>query len=136
MTANMAPYNAQSRQAVITSPIGGISLPESACAALELILKAVEVQRIILFGSRAVGDHDERSDFDIAISAPDLNRAGVSRMRDAVGQSRTLYKISISRLEFMPHRLKACVLLQGVTIYERKKTEGQLEQFGQSDCKS
>ena len=70
-----------------------------------------------------MGDHEERSDFDIAISAPELEKTTLARVRDAVGQCRTLYKITVSLLETMPERLKVRVISQGVTIYEREKTE-------------
>jgi predicted nucleotidyltransferase len=96
-----------------------VRLPHSAGAALALLEAAPAVRRIILFGSRAVGDEEERSDIDLAISAPDLDATGVARLRDAVSTTRTLYKISVTRIEDMPASLKSRVLKQGKTIYER-----------------
>jgi uncharacterized protein len=104
------------------TPCRSISLPDSVRDALQLLVRVPEVQKIIVFGSRAVGDHDERSDFDIAISAPTLTKDGLSKVRDVIAQSRTLYRISISLLERMPDRLQACVSLQGIAIYEREET--------------
>jgi predicted nucleotidyltransferase len=99
-------------------------LPESVIGALDFLISAPEVTSIILFGSRAVGDHDDRSDLDIAISAPSLSRSSLVQLRDAIGQSRTLFKISISVLERMPPNLKDRVVSQGVYLYERAKTKG------------
>ena len=99
-------------------------LPESVAGPLEFLISAPEVVRVILFGSRAVGDHDDRSDVDIAISAPTLSKKGLVDLRDAIGQSRTLFKISISVLERMPPSLKDRVISQGVYLYERAQTEG------------
>jgi predicted nucleotidyltransferase len=98
-------------------------LPESVTGPLEFLISAPEVIGVILFGSRAVGDHDDRSDVDIAISAPTLSRTGLVELRDAIGQSRTLFKISISVLERMPSNLKDRVVSQGVYLYERTETE-------------
>jgi uncharacterized protein len=107
---------------------GGVVFPESARATLQLLLNVPEVQKVILFGSRAIGDHEDRSDFDIAVSAPNMPKTSWSYLRDAVGQSRTLYKVSVSLIEVMPDRLKASVFSQGVVLYERKETHGQPEE--------
>ena len=99
-------------------------LPESVVGPLEFLISVPEVTSIILFGSRAVGDHEDRSDVDIAISAPTLSRKGLVQLRDVIGQSRTLFKISVSVLEHMPPQLKDRVISQGVYLYERSQTEG------------
>lgn len=94
-------------------------LPLSANVALDRVRAVAAVRRIILYGSRAVGDEDERSDIDIAISAPDLDGRSFTRLRDAVDNARTLYKISLAQLEDMPAPLRNRVLAQGRVIYER-----------------
>lgn len=96
-----------------------VRIPDSAGAALDLIKAVPAVRRIVLFGSRAVGDDEERSDIDLAISAPDLDIPGVARLRDAVSTTRTLFRISVTRIEDMPTALRSRVLAQGKTIYER-----------------
>ena len=110
---------ATSRCQALKAQHGRVALPESARASLELLLRIPEIERLILFGSRAVGDNDDRSDFDVAISAPTLERGALSGIRDMIDQSRTLYHISVSVLEFMPPALQARVLRQGITLYER-----------------
>ena len=92
-------------------------IPDSVVAALDLIKAVPAVRRIVLFGSRAVGDEDERS--DLAISAPDLDPRGVARLRDAVSTTRTLYHVSVTRIEDMLSSLRSRVIAQGRTIYER-----------------
>jgi uncharacterized protein len=99
-------------------------LPESVVGPLGFLTSMPEVIGVILFGSRAVGDHDDRSDVDIAISAPTLSRRNLVQLRDAIGQSRTLFKISVSVLERMPPNLKDRVVSQGVYLYERTQTKG------------
>lgn len=100
------------------------NIPESAVDVIKMITQTHTVERIILFGSRAIGDHDERSDIDIAIFAPNLTRADLSLLRDRIYQGRTLYRISISSLESMPQDLSMRVIKQGVVIYERSETIG------------
>ena len=96
-----------------------VRIPDSAGAALDLIKAVPAVRRIVLFGSRAMGDEDERSDIDLAISAPGLDAPDVARLRDAVSTTRTLFKISVTRIEDMPPSLRSRVLAQGRTLHER-----------------
>ena len=96
-----------------------VDIPDSARAAIETVAAHPAVRAIIVFGSRAVGDHDDRSDIDVAIEAPDLDGAALARLRDRVGRYPTLYRISLTRLDTMPSALKDRVLAQGVRIYER-----------------
>ena len=106
---------------ILMSRSGEVYFPESVQAASQPLVFVLEVRTVILFGSRAVGDHDEKSDFDIAISAPSLARSELTKLRDTIGHARTLYKISVSLLEMMPERLRARVTSQGITVYERKE---------------
>jgi predicted nucleotidyltransferase len=99
-------------------------LPQSVRNSLEILVENSYVQKLILFGSRAVGDNDERSDFDIAISAPTITKADFTHIRDAIGHARTLFIISVTVLEFMPPKLRLRVLEQGETLYERLNRAG------------
>lgn len=93
------------------------SLPASAEAALDRMTATPDVRRVILYGSRAVGDADDRS--DIAVSAPELDARAFARLRDAVAQSPTLSTIPVARLEDRPDALQDRVLAQERVIYER-----------------
>jgi predicted nucleotidyltransferase len=44
------------------------NIPESVWTHLEKLAEHPRIEKMILFGSRAFGDHEERSDVDIAIS--------------------------------------------------------------------
>jgi predicted nucleotidyltransferase len=78
-----------------------------------------QVHAIVLFGSRAVGDNDDKSDFDVAISAPEIDTLMFARIRDRVAHARTLHRVMVSRLDTMPHSLRSRVMAQGVLVYER-----------------
>ncbi len=56
-------------------------------------LMALGARRLILYGSRARGDHKDYSDIDIAVDWPDMPRDMRGRIFEAVENARTLLKI-------------------------------------------
>lgn len=78
-----------------------------------------EVERVVLFGSRARGDEDVRSDIDLAIECPAASRQTWRAIREAVSDARTLLFIDLVRLEEAPEALRRNVLNDGVVLYER-----------------
>lgn len=97
------------------------SLPDSPISVIRLLEGLCErwpVERIIVFGSRAVGDHDARSDFDLAISASRLSRREWIFLQDYVSQGDTLFKVAVTLLNDMPGALRNQVLSQGEVIYD------------------
>jgi predicted nucleotidyltransferase len=93
---------------------------------LEQVCARWPIDRIIMFGSRAVGDHEPRSDFDLAISARALSRHQWSILQDFVSESATLFKVAITPLDGMPVKLRKQVLSQGIIIYDVTQGAGQL----------
>lgn len=78
-----------------------------------------EVERVILFGSRARGDQGFRADIDIAVECPTADIIRWSDMVDAVEEAPTLLEIDLIRLEEAPPELVANILLEGRVLYER-----------------
>lgn len=58
-----------------------------------------EVRRVILFGSWAIGDWDERSDIDIVVSAPGIDFRRWAVIAAVVDEARTLLRIDLVWLE-------------------------------------
>ena len=56
-----------------------------------------EVKSVILFGSRAYGDADPRSDVDLAISAPRMNLRRWLNMKLLAEEAPTLLSITLVR---------------------------------------
>ncbi len=56
--------------------------------------------KLVLFGSRARGDHSAGSDIDIAVVVRDLARDSKDRMLDAVADIELKYLICLSTLIF------------------------------------
>jgi uncharacterized protein len=100
------------------------SFPMSVQRVLSDLVSSKPIDALVLFGSRAMGDNDIRSDFDIAVSAPSLQRREFSMIRVEVAEAPTLYWISLVHLELTPLRLRERILRQGVLIYERPKASG------------
>jgi predicted nucleotidyltransferase len=64
--------------------------------------KVSAIKRVWLFGSRARGDQEERSDIDLAIEAPDISPEAWSRIGELVDHAQTLLKIDWVNLERAP----------------------------------
>jgi predicted nucleotidyltransferase len=73
---------------------------KSVVAGLVEELAAVpEVERVMLFGSRARGDNRERSDIDLAVAAPGASVLLWDRIRKLPEEAPTLLSIDVVRLE-------------------------------------
>ncbi len=77
-----------------------------------------EVERVILYGSRARGDHDPRSDIDLAVACPGASRDTWRSIREKIEQTRTLLLVDLVRLDTAPASLLAKVNEEGIVLYE------------------
>ena len=77
------------------------------------------IERVVLFGSRARGDHDERSDIDLAIECPSASRESWQQICDQVDETRTLLFIDLIRLENTSDALRDRINREGIVLYER-----------------
>lgn len=80
------------------------------------------VDALILFGSRAFGDHEDRSDVDVAVSGASITRAKWANMKDAANYCRSLYWISLVHLDRNPSTLRQRIIDTGIPIYVRTET--------------
>jgi predicted nucleotidyltransferase len=77
------------------------------------------VERIILFGSRAFGDHDDRSDIDLALLGA-ISRKQWTHLRERAYHYNTLYWVSIVHWNRNPPALQRRILETGVIIFDKK----------------
>ena len=78
------------------------------------------VEKVVLFGSRARGDEEDRSDIDIAVVGSEITRSEWLEMREYVEEkARTLLSIELVRLDDASEKLKEIVQGEGVVLYER-----------------
>lgn len=99
-------------------PTGAVlfSVEDTVRARIETI---PDIARAIVFGSRALGDAEERSDLDLALSCPGISRRRWAEIADAVEQAETLIAIDLIWLEDAPSALRDEILRSGKVIYER-----------------
>jgi len=79
------------------------------------------VEALVLYGSRARGDHRPRSDIDLAVRAPSADAAQWQQVLDIVDEADTLLGIDCLRLDTLPvdDPLRANIEREGVEIYRR-----------------
>jgi predicted nucleotidyltransferase len=72
------------------------ALPDSIKNLVNRIIQEINPDEIILFGSRARGDHRENSDFDIAVRASLIPPAVWAKLRLAIEEEPiTLYQVDL-----------------------------------------
>jgi predicted nucleotidyltransferase len=96
------------------------AIPESVRVFLRELAARPAVEALILFGSRAAGDHGVRSDVDVAVVGPTISRLEWAQIRDAAYSARTLYWISVIHLDRTPASLRSRVIATGRTLYEKE----------------
>lgn len=83
------------------------------------------LRRVWLFGSRARGDHRERSDIDLAFEFD----AGAAGWHDLLGwledDAPTLLFVDAVRLDRASERLRAEVAREGIVVYERAQPDAK-----------
>ncbi len=79
-----------------------------------------EVERVLLFGSRATGGHRQRSDIDLAVLCPDADARVWARIEELVEEAPTLLPIDLVRLDEADPELVARILREGIVLHERR----------------
>jgi predicted nucleotidyltransferase len=77
------------------------------------------VRRVILFGSRARGDAQPRSNVDLAVEAPAASVRDWLRLADLAEDADTLLSIDWVRLEEAAPDLRERIQAEGRALYER-----------------
>jgi uncharacterized protein len=77
------------------------------------------VKKIILFGSRARGDSDPKSDIDIAINCPQASQRQWLSINEKIDEINTLLSIDVVRFDKVPDELCEKIKREGIVIYEQ-----------------
>ena len=120
-----------------------LSLPTDVDATIHEMVKIIvdgwNPQQIILFGSRARGEHDERSDVDLFVvlnEAPDRRELGrqISAELDCTGVARDIIistPSDIVRQATVVGTVERAAMIDGQTLYVRGRGDPVMEQFAQ-----
>jgi predicted nucleotidyltransferase len=92
-------------------------ITEPVAEALRTIASFPEVKFIIVFGSRAAGDADDRSDVDVSVSAPGISMRRWLEIVRVAEEPRTLLRVSVVRFDTSPAELQRRNLADGIVIY-------------------
>jgi uncharacterized protein len=84
---------------------------------VEQIRRSPSVEKILLFGSRARGDHDERSDIDLGIACPGASLEEWATIWSIVDEAPTLLNVDLVRLEQVDDALRQAIEREGVVLY-------------------
>ncbi len=75
-----------------------------------------DLSRVVLFGSRARGDHKEKSDIDLAVSGGNVTAFAI----DVDEKTSTLLKFDIANLDAsVQEELRESIEEEGIVIYEK-----------------
>ncbi len=75
-----------------------------------------DLSRVVLFGSRARGDHKEKSDIDLAVSGGNVTAFAI----DVDEKTSTLLKFDIVNLDAsVQEELRESIEEEGIVIYEK-----------------
>lgn len=78
-----------------------------------------DIKKVLLFGSRAYGDYNPRSDIDLAVIAPNISSREWLIFTDAIEEElETLLKIDVINLSIASQELKDEVDKCHVVLYE------------------
>ncbi|MGZ3747845.1 MAG: nucleotidyltransferase family protein [Pseudobdellovibrionaceae bacterium] len=93
------------------------TLPDSIRTLIELIITTVQPSQIVLFGSRARGDHRDNSDFDIAVKGPVDQKKWTQLLIEIDEQALSLYPVDLVLYEELGDDYKRNIQAEGKLIY-------------------
>lgn len=95
-------------------------LPKEAVEFLENLSQREAVEKLIVFGSRAMGDYEKYSDIDVAVIASSFTREDWIMLRAKANHHvKVPFRISIVDFLSNPDRLRQRIFNDGEVIYDK-----------------
>lgn len=95
-------------------------LSDTIISFLTTIARQGSVNKIIVFGSRALGDYEKYSDLDLAVDAPEMTKYEWLKLKEfAIYDLNTFIKVSLVHYSTNPDKLKNRINQTGKIIYEQ-----------------
>ena len=95
------------------------SLPESVQRVLKVAVRDLEPTKIILFGSRARGDHRENSDYDIGFEGLNKLNRWKQFLVDAHEEPWSLQSMDLVLIDELDERFRNHICAEGRILYVR-----------------
>ncbi len=96
------------------------TLPDSIKNIITRIIQEIRPDEIILFGSRARGDHRENSDFDIAVKAASIPHTAWALLQITIEEEPiTLYHVDLVDFSQLNDDYRKSILTEGKVLYVR-----------------
>ncbi len=96
------------------------ALPDSIKNLVQRMIHDLSPDEIILFGSRARGDHRANSDFDIAVKSSKITTDAWARLQiDLQEEPITLYQVDLVDFSQMDNDYKNQISREGKVLYVR-----------------
>lgn len=86
---------------------------------VDIISENKHVEKIILFGSRARGDAEDKSDIDIAIVCPGITDRAWIDLCENIENAHTLLEINVIKFDTAGKKLQNKILQEGKILYEQ-----------------
>ena len=78
------------------------------------------IEKVVVFGSRARGDHTPKSDIDIAIFSQTMTKGTFKLLQLELSELPILYHIDCVHFEKSAQALQNNILAEGVTIFRKE----------------
>ena len=77
-----------------------------------------QIERVLIFGSRAKGTEKPHSDIDLAVVAPDMTESEFSRLLDDLDALDLVFKLDVLHLDTLSQqKLRQSILTHGKLYY-------------------
>jgi predicted nucleotidyltransferase len=88
---------------------------------LDIIVKKLNPEKIILFGSRAKNTNNKSSDFDIAVESDKIpGKKEIRELNDLIDEKSGLYTVDIIFIDKKGNKFSEIIKKTGKIIYERR----------------
>ena len=102
---------------------GKLGLSEKLLKSMEDIFKLKpQVERVLIYGSRAKGNYSKGSDIDITIVAPEMNFSEYLRLYSMLEDLEIPYRLDVTKYEMLEDNIKEHIKRVGQEIYNRERS--------------
>ncbi|HON15322.1 MAG TPA: nucleotidyltransferase domain-containing protein [Spirochaetota bacterium] len=102
---------------------GKFGLSEKLLKSMEDIFKLKpQVERVLIYGSRAKGNYSKGSDIDITIVAPEMNFSEYLRLYSMLEDLEIPYMLDVTKYEMLEDNIKEHIKRVGQEIYNRERS--------------